>query len=86
MLTEKLETAEISQILFSLEAEMNAPRKNVKKLDALIDELRKHFPKSGVQILETNETWSGKGWGFRIERHRTQTTARILNENTNEGD
>ena len=65
---------------------MNTPRKNGKKLDALIGELRKHFPKSGVQILETDDTWSGKGWGFRFERHRIQTTARILMEKTNEGD
>jgi len=64
---------------------MRTSNRKAQKLDVTVGKLRTAFPGIPIRIQEIVETWKGKGWGFRFERHRTETTATIDDEeNTNE--
>lgn len=48
--------------------------RNVQKLDVHAKRFKQCFPSVPLRMRETVETWRGKGWGFRIERQRVETT------------
>lgn len=47
---------------------------SVQKMDTLSEKLRALFPTLPFRIRERSETLVGKGWGFRFEWKRTDTT------------
>ena len=56
---------------------MRPKTKNVQKLD--VSETPSKMDRLGlpVRVLEIVEEWKGRGWGFRFERKRTETTTTV---------
>ena len=64
---------------------MRSKSKNAQKLD-VVDYQKKSAPNTlPTKVKEIVETWKGKGWGFRFERKRVETTKLVDQETDDEG-
>jgi len=64
---------------------MRSKPKNVQNLDISTDQKNAGRDTLPVKVREIVETWKGRGWGFRFERRRVETTKLMDQETDNEG-